>query len=141
LAIVSIPREKYPGDKKDKAYVAIIDLLSFLTYFGNPSELFTHLNKKAQNVVSSWNSQNGPKEAYGRRRPTKYEEEIARYVWHDRKGQEEKSIYELIINTYKFTKNADKAEKPRIKLENLKVSNFKILLLQVTLLVPQLDLA
>jgi hypothetical protein len=123
LAIISIPRDKGPGDKRDKTYSAILDLLSFLTYFANPNELFTHLHKKAQGVISSWNAQNGPKEAYGRRRPTKYEEEITRYCWTDRRGQEEKTIYELIINTYNFTKNADKAEKPKIKMENLKVSH------------------
>jgi hypothetical protein len=121
LAIISFPREKYATDKKDKIYCAIIDLMSFLTYFGNPTELYSFLLKKANTVISSWNSQNGGKESWGRRRPTKWEDEIAKYTWLGKNGREECSVYELVINTYKFTKNADKAEKPKIKMENLKV--------------------
>jgi hypothetical protein len=121
LAILSMPRDKGPRDLKEKAYIAILDLGSFLKYFGNPADLYAHLHKRAQEVVAAWKQQNCTKEAFGKRRPTNYQEEICRYTWLNNRGREETSIYYVDLNTFLFTKQSATVEKPKIRLSDVKV--------------------
>jgi hypothetical protein len=122
-ALLTLPKEKTARDTRDKFYIALIDLTSFLRYFSSPGDLYTHLHRKCQEVCGSWRSQNGTKESLGRRRPTNYTEEIARYTWLDKQGREQTSIYYIDLNTFKFTKAANLEPKPKIRIADVKVSH------------------
>jgi hypothetical protein len=116
-----MPKDRYVGDKREKFYIAIIDLASFLKYFAKPGELYTYLFKKAQNVMADWKLKNSAKEMYGHRRPTYWSEPVAEYSWQNNHGNTERTFYDIQINNFGFTKTADKTDNPRIRLQDLKV--------------------
>ena len=121
-AVFRIPKNPNPHEVAGGERVAILDLDSFLSFFGTPQLLANHLQAKALELMTEWRSIN--KTALPNfRRPICHYEEIARYNWCNARNKPETSVYELTISSWGHTKAINSSsDPPRIQLGDLKVS-------------------
>jgi len=93
----------FHAKRQGKDFVALLPLETFLRYFGeDPVELANTLSTKADVVVSKWLELNKTRKK-GERKPISWIGDIATFEWRSQRGKQEKSIFEIQINSYAAT--------------------------------------
>jgi hypothetical protein len=135
------PREKRSNSKfpeKDFESIAILDLDSFVSNFGDSEAVANALERECEEVMSEWQADNGSKDKVGCRIPVERTFNMARYTWESRNRREEseydtqlsKCSWFLIASklsysikgTWAFTKQNQHREQPEpITLNHIKV--------------------
>lgn len=111
--------EKYPD--RDMAYIALLDVATFLRYFADPVAVAATIERRAREVMQRWRKVNGAKDSLGRRRPVDFDSEMSRFSFLDNKDKEQTSVYEYRLSTYGHTEAVKNVPTPRIDLADIKV--------------------
>ena len=93
----------------------------FLATFGDLDGLHKLLNSKISEILQEWKSLNAGKEMMGTRSPVQKLFNIAGYTWTNKKGKQERSWYDLQLNTYGFTMKNQREVKPIIRTKDVTV--------------------
>jgi hypothetical protein len=108
--------------RQDRLHVALIPLEGFVKFFGpNPRAVADTIHAKAEEVVTRWKEHNAGTRL-GERKTVGFVYDIFTHEWKGAKGKQEKSVFELHINSWTAT-SAQQWEQgvPRIALADLKV--------------------
>ena len=98
-AAFAIPRPYPDKEGRYKNQVAVLDLNTYLTYFGEPAKLVTKLTKATGDLSDRWQQINSGRP---HKRAIEWSEEIGRCSWMNF-GKLETSVWEITLNTYGFS--------------------------------------
>lgn len=115
---------KYPNSKFHEPtsdHAIVLDLANFLEYFSEPLKVAAYIESRAKETLVKWRKANSSRQSLGRRRPANLNSEICRYTWRSRAGDEECSMFQWQINSYKHTLDTKDENTPKIVMSDLKV--------------------
>jgi hypothetical protein len=107
--------------RQEKTHVALIPLDGFLRYFGpDPRDVADVIYAKARDVVARWKDYNNAAPP-GERKNVGWVFELFTHEWKGARNKQEKSVFELHLNSWAATNAQQWEEFPQITLADLKV--------------------
>ena len=111
----------FSTEREQRGHHIVVPIEGFLGYVaGEPKVLARRLESAGRELIRRWREHNLPV-VDGNRKALGWSEEICSFVWRDQQGASQRSCFDLLLNTYFYTRNNRYGKPSRMTLDDVKV--------------------